>query len=198
MKDNHLTPESFSEAKIERERLKGHLSKVLWLTGLSGSGKSTIAKKLELELLKNNYHTICLDGDNVRSGLNIGLGFSNHDRKENLRRVGEVCKLMLDSGLIVIATFIAPSALHRELIKKIIGQDKFIEIFVNTSLEECEKRDVKGLYAKARSGVIPNFTGISAPYDVPKSPDIEIKTSELSVDSAVNKIYNYIKPQLEL
>lgn len=166
---------------------------MIWFTGLSGSGKTTIARNLEIFLIENNYHTMHLDGDNLRKGLNIGLGFSNRDREENLRRAAEVAKLMLDSGLVVIASFISPLCSQRDLIKSIIGVNNFIEIYVNTPVEECERRDVKGLYKKAREGKIADFTGVSAEYEVPKNPDITISTSEVYVEAIVNTIYTQIK-----
>ena len=146
------------------------------MTGLSGSGKTTLAKYLERKLIDNGYFSKLLDGDNVRTGLNAGLGFGEKDREENIRRISEVAKLFLDGGIICINSFVSPTNEVRNQAKSIIGEDDFVEVFINTPLEECEKRDVKGLYAKARAGEIPNFTGISAPFEAPSSPDIEIET----------------------
>jgi adenylylsulfate kinase len=171
---------------------------VIWLTGLSGSGKSTIANSLEKALFENGIQTYSLDGDSVRGGLNKGLSFSKEDRQENLRRIAEVTKLFMDAGIVVVASFISPLKEDRDLIKSIVGKENFIEVFVNTSLEECERRDVKGLYKKARKGEIENFTGISAPYENPKNPDLEIKTEEMTIENAVNSINIYLKKKLEI
>lgn len=160
-----------------REQLHGHKSVVLWLTGLSGAGKSTIASKLEEYLFRKNISTYLLDGDNVRYGLCQDLSFSELDRQENMRRVGEVIKLMIDAGLLVIAAFISPLIVNRQLIKKIVGMSSFLEIYVDTPLKVCEKRDPKGLYHKAKLGLISNFTGINAIYEKPLSPDIYINGS---------------------
>ena len=170
---------------------------LLWFTGLSGSGKSTLSNAVEWFLFENGFTTYTLDGDNTRMGLNSDLGFSNEDRKENIRRIGEVTKLMLDAGLIVCASFVSPFKEDREKIKEIVGAKNMFEIHVSTPLEECEKRDVKGLYLKARLGKIPNFTGISSPYEVPEQPDIKIDTTKISIDEAVKRIYSYIESKLK-
>ena len=162
------------------------------MTGLSGSGKSTIANRLEEKLFKLNLHTFILDGDNVRKGLNHDLGFSDVDRVENIRRVGHVARLLLDAGLIVIVAFISPFQAERDLVRQIINTKQFIEVFIDTPLSVAEERDVKGLYAKARSGQIKNFTGIDSPYEIPKNPDLHIKTIDHSVDEAVDKIIRKI------
>lgn len=182
--------QAFSIMQQDRERLKGHKGKVLWFTGLSGSGKSTIANALEIQLHQQNFHTYLLDGDNVRQGLNKDLGFSVEDRVENIRRVAEVAKLMMDAGLLVITTFISPFEHERAMAKELIGADNFVEIFINTPLDVCESRDTKGLYQNARAGKISNMSGISSPYEVPKQPDIEIQGAGMSVEEAVNKILN--------
>ena len=161
------------------------------------SGKSTLSNALEKLLFEKGFATYALDGDNTRLGLNSNLGFSSEDRKENIRRVAEVSKLMLDAGLIVCASFVSPFKVDRDRIKEITGKENIIEIFVSTPLEECEKRDVKGLYKKARLGEIPNFTGISSPYEVPENPDIKIDTTNLSISEAVNKIYAQIESKLK-
>ncbi|MGV8878251.1 MAG: adenylyl-sulfate kinase [Sphingobacteriaceae bacterium] len=176
----------------QRKKAMMQIPHLIWLTGLSGSGKTTLALNLEHYLFDRGFKVFILDGDNVRSGLCKGLGFSEDDRKENLRRVGEVAKLMLDAGLIVISAFISPSEGDRMAIKEMVGEQRFIEVYVNCSLEICEDRDVKGLYAKARQGIIPHFTGISAPYDPPASPAIELMTAEETVEESVCKIVDFI------
>ncbi|HET8887184.1 MAG TPA: adenylyl-sulfate kinase [Salinimicrobium sp.] len=193
---NNIIPQEYDITAEMRQKLKGHEAFVLWFTGLSGSGKSTLANLAEKNLFLQNIHTYTLDGDNIRGGLNNNLGFSEEDRSENQRRIAEVCKLFVDAGIVVIAAFIAPLEKDREMMRKIIGEDRFIEIFVDTSLEECERRDVKGLYKKARAGEIKNFTGINAPYESPKNPDITIKTEELSINEAVIKIMDFINPKI--
>lgn len=177
-----------------RSKQKGQQPLTLWFTGLSGSGKSTLANELEKRLVAHGRHTMLLDGDNVRHGLNKNLGFTESDRVENIRRIAEVAKLMNDAGLIVLASFISPYEADRENAREIIG-DTFIEIYVSTPLEECERRDVKGLYRKARAGEIPNFTGISSPYEPPVNPEMTIDTSECSLEEAVEQIMDYLKYQ---
>lgn len=167
--------------------------KVIWFTGLSGSGKSTIANALEKKLYNLGKHTMLLDGDNIRHGLNKDLSFSPQDRAENIRRVGEVAKLMMESGLIVISSFISPYKSERELVRSLVGADNFIEIFVDVPLETAEERDPKGLYKKARSGEIPNFTGVNAPYEAPETPNIHIHSDKEDVGSSVDKIINYLE-----
>lgn len=170
---------------------------MVWFTGLSGSGKSTLALRLEHYLFYEGYKVFLLDGDNIRNGLNSDLSFSEEDRKENVRRVGEVAKLMLDSGLIVLCAFISPYKEERDLVKKIVGEERYKEVFINCSLEVCEDRDTKGLYAKARQGEVQNFTGISAPYEVPVNPDIEINTDQESVEESLCRLVNFLEPILE-
>ncbi|WP_324719218.1 adenylyl-sulfate kinase [Salinimicrobium sp. HB62] len=184
--DYHIT-------RQDRNRQNKHGSLVIWFTGLSGSGKSTIADKLEQRLFEAGIQTYALDGDNIRSGLNKGLKFTREDRSENNRRIAEVAKLFVDAGMITITAFISPLKEDREQARAIIGDDNFIEVFVNTPLEVCEERDVKGFYKKARAGEIKNFTGISAPYEAPKNPDFEIKTEEESVEDAVGRLFSYLK-----
>ncbi len=166
-------------------------------TGLSGSGKSTIANALEMKLQSLGIHTFILDGDNMRSGINKDLSFSPEDRSENIRRIGEIGKLFVDAGVVVLAAFVAPYEKDRNHIRNIVGVDTFVEVFVNTSLEICEKRDVKGLYKKARKGEIMNMTGISAPYEAPSSPAVTI-TEEHSVEEAVEMVYRTIETKLKL
>ena len=170
---------------------------MIWFTGLSGSGKSTIAIALERELHKRGFLCRILDGDNIRSGINNNLGFSEADRVENIRRIAEVSKLFLDSGIITIAAFISPNNDIREMAADIIGKEDFLEIFVSTPLEECEKRDVKGLYAKARKGEIPNFTGISAPFEVPEHPALALDTSRISLEESVNRLLELVLPKVK-
>ena len=191
---------SFQEYKInmsQRQKANGHNSFLIFFTGLSGSGKSTIANALEHRLYESGIKTYVLDGDNIRHGINKNLSFSPADRSENLRRIGEISKLLIDAGLVVLAAFIAPYEKDREFIKKTVGTDNYVEVFVNTSLEECERRDVKGLYEKARKGEIKNMTGISAPYEKPSNPDIEV-THEFTVEKSVDIIYEKIKNKLRL
>jgi adenylylsulfate kinase len=165
---------------------------VLWFTGLSGSGKSTIANAVELELFKKGRKTYLLDGDNVRHGLNKDLGFSEQDRIENIRRIGEVAKLFVDSGLIVLTAFISPFKSDRQIARSLVKYDEFIEVFIDTPLEVCEQRDPKGLYKKARDGAIKNFTGISSPYEAPEEPQIHIKTDEHSIEECVDIVINHL------
>lgn len=176
----------------QRNKRNKHNSFVLWFTGLSGSGKSTIANQVEQALFDKNLQVYSLDGDNIRSGINKGLGFTKADRLENLRRIAEVAKLFVDAGQITIAAFVSPLISDRAQVKSIIGEADFIEVFVDTSLEECERRDVKGLYKKARAGEIKNFTGIDAPYEAPVNPEIHIKTESLTVEEAVNTIVEHL------
>lgn len=197
MQEN-VIPHHFNITQEQRSSLKKHGAFLLWFTGLSGSGKSTIANALENTLYQKGIHTYTLDGDNVREGLNNNLSFSPEDRTENIRRIAEVANLMVDAGLVVLASFVSPYEQDRENIKKIVGANRYIEIFVNTSIEECERRDVKGLYAKARSGEIDNFTGINAPYEAPKSANIEIDTQNITIEEAVSIILNYIEEKLSL
>jgi adenylylsulfate kinase len=177
-------------SKEEKEKFLGQKSCVVWMTGLSGSGKTTLAKYLERKLLDTGYFSKLLDGDNVRSGLNQGLGFSDADRHENIRRIAEVSKLFMDGGVICIDSFVSPTIEVRKQAREIIGSDYFLEVFINTPLEECEKRDVKGLYAKARKGEIQNFTGISSPFEVPEDPNIEIQTLNKSVEECGEELYS--------
>ena len=184
--------QSMDVTKQSRAEQKSQQPKLLWFTGLSGSGKSSIANILEKKLQAMGRHTITLDGDNVRHGLNRDLGFTKADRVENIRRVGETSKLMVEAGLICIASFISPFASEREMVRNLMGDGEFIEVFVDTPLEVCEKRDVKGLYAKARAGELPNFTGISSPYESPVNPEIRIDTTDLSAEDAADSIIDYL------
>lgn len=176
----------------QKENLLNQKGIVLWLVGLSGSGKSTIAKGLERKLFEKGFYTQLLDGDNLRSGLNNNLNFTDEDRKENLRRTAEVAKLFMNAGVVTIASFITPTAESRNGIKDIIGQNDYAEIFINCPLEVCEERDVKGLYKKARSGEIPFFTGISSPFEPPQQPDLELRTDQKSLIDCVSELEAFI------
>lgn len=180
-------------SKEERIAIKGHSPCVLWFTGLSGAGKSTIAGAVESYLNQNGVHTYLLDGDNVRHGLNKDLGFSEADREENIRRIGEVAKLFLDAGVIVLTSFISPFRRDRDNVRNIVNDDEFVEVFVDTPLDVCEKRDPKGLYKRARAGEIKEFTGVDSPYEEPLAPEIHLETEDLSVDKAVEKVIVYLK-----
>jgi len=187
----------FRVTKELREANQGHKAFLLWFTGLSGSGKSTLANLVELALHEQNRMTYVLDGDNIRQGINKDLSFAPEDRTENIRRIAEISNLMLDAGVITLAAFVSPYIKDREEVQQIVGTDNFIEIFVNTSLEECERRDVKGLYKKARSGEIKNMTGISAPYEAPINPDLEVITDGHSIEESVEIIINFINKKLK-
>jgi adenylylsulfate kinase len=189
--DSRITPEQRKQAMKQHPCL-------VWLTGLSGSGKTTLALRMEHHFFSKGFKVFILDGDNIRNGLCNDLGFTDEDRKENLRRVGEVAKLMLDAGLVVICAFISPCSEDRMAIKKMVGEHRFLEVYIKCSLEVCEERDVKGLYAKARKGIIPFFTGISAPYDAPEYPDIVIVTQDETVDESVNKMIDLVEPIITL
>ncbi len=197
MKEN-IIPHSYQISIQDRRQANKHNSFLMWFTGLSGSGKSTIANVVEQELHKKGIKTYILDGDNIRKGINNDLSFSPEDRTENIRGIPEPANLMVDAGLVVLAAFVSPYKKDRENIKSIVKDVNFVEIYVNTSLEECEKRDVKGLYKKARAGEIKNMTGISAPYEAPEDPDVEINTEQVSVEQAVKQIIEYITPKLKL
>lgn len=185
-------------SRDDKEQLLNQRGMMLWFTGLSGSGKSTVAIALERELHSRGLLCRILDGDNIRSGINNNLGFSAEDRVENIRRIAEVGRLFVDTGIITIAAFISPNNQLREMAAEIIGKDNFVEVFVSTPLEECEKRDVKGLYAKARCGEIKNFTGISAPFEAPEHPDITLDTSKLPVEESVKILLDYVLPKAVL
>lgn len=187
----------YSISKKKRHQLNKHKSLILWFTGLSGSGKSTVAGKVEEKLYEMGFRTYILDGDNIRAGLNIDLGFDEKSRVENIRRIGEVSKLFVDAGIIVLTAFISPYISDRKTVRGLVGENEFVEIFVNCPLEECEKRDVKGLYKKVRNGEIKNFTGIDSPFEAPQNPDIEIRTNELSVEESVKRILNCLLPKIK-
>ena len=194
---NHIHP-IFEKtlSTLDKEALLNQKGLVIWMIGLSGSGKSTLATALENRLHEEGYFTVILDGDNLRVGINNNLGFSKEDRRENIRRATETAKLFANNGIITICSFISPTSEIRDMAKEIIGP-KYLEVFVNCPLEECEKRDVKGLYAKARRGEIPDFTGISSPFDAPKNPDIEVKTNELSLEDSLEHLFKNILPKIK-
>tara|TARA_B100000927_G_C16469378_1_gene470935 strand:+ start:1716 stop:2318 length:603 start_codon:yes stop_codon:yes gene_type:complete len=183
--------------KSDKEKLLKQKALTIWMTGLSGSGKSTIAKGIERILHNEGYLTQTLDGDNIRSGINNNLTFSLKDRKENIRRISEISKLFVNCGIITINCFVSPTIEMRDTAKKIIGEKNFLEVYINASLEECIKRDTKGLYSKAKNGQIKNFTGIDSTYEAPLKPDIEINTNKLTIDDSLMKIINYIKPKIK-
>ena len=184
-------------SKEKKEKLLNQKGKVFWLTGLSGSGKTTIALQLEKELYKLGFLVQILDGDNIRAGINNNLSFSEADRAENIRRISEVSKLLLNCGVITINCFVSPTKKMRQNAKKIIGKENYYEIFINADLETCEKRDVKGLYKKARSGEIKNFTGIDAEYEKPNNPNLEVDTTQLSIDQSIEIILKNILSQIK-
>lgn len=181
MSNGNIIPHNHTVKQLDRIVKNGYKPKVIWFTGLSGSGKSTLSDVFEKYLFDEGYNTYILDGDNIRSGLNKDLDFSGASRTENIRRLGELCRLFLDSGVIILTAFISPFTKDRQTVRELVGEENFIEVFVDCPLEVCEARDVKGLYAKARRGEIPNFTGISSPFEEPQSPDVTVKTAELSI-----------------
>jgi adenylylsulfate kinase len=189
---DNVFQQDYKLSKKERQRLHKHPSFLIWFTGLSGSGKSTLANLVEVELHKLGLSTYTLDGDNIRRGINKNLKFTPEDRTENIRRIAEISHLMLDAGIITLGAFISPYLKDRENIKKTVGASNFVEIYINTSLEECERRDVKGLYKKARAGEIQNMTGISAPYEAPTQPDLEIVTDNEAIEMSLKKIMRFL------
>ena len=187
------------DSKVSYEQRKKRLQqepKLIWFTGLSGSGKSTLAIGLEQYLFESGFKVYLLDGDNIRKGINKDLGFSSADRTENIRRIGEVSKLMLDAGLIIISAFISPFRDDRGMVKEIVGEERFTEVFVDCPLEVCEKRDTKGLYKKARQGFIRDFTGIGSPYEIPEHPNLVIHTHKERIDESLSKLINYVEAKL--
>lgn len=184
----HIVKQDYRITKADRIKSLGQKPAIIWLTGLSGSGKSTISDRLEVVLQENGYKTYLLDGDNIRHGLNKDIDFSEQGRKENIRRIGEVAKLFTDAGIIVITAFISPFREDRSFVRSLVEDGEFIEVYVNCPLEVCESRDVKGLYAKARKGEIPFFTGITSPFEEPEKAEVEVKSDIMDVESCVNKI----------
>lgn len=197
MSSNNIHPTFDRILKREdKEQFLKQKSKVIWMTGLSGSGKTTIAIALEQMLKNKGFLTQVLDGDNVRTGINNNLGFSLEDRVENIRRIAEISKLFVNCGIITINCFVSPTIAIRNQAKEIIGEDDFVEVFVNTPIEICEQRDVKGLYKKARAGEIKNFTGIDSPFEAPENPSVNVKTAELSIEDAARQILEVILPKI--
>lgn len=196
MSSNHIYPIKTKVSKAQREELCNQRATLLWFTGLSGSGKSTLAVQLEAQLFARGFKTYLLDGDNIRSGLNRDLSFTDEGRVENIRRIGEVSKLLLDAGVVVLSAFISPFRADREQVKQIVGSDNFIEIFVDAPLEVCEQRDVKGLYRKARAGEVKNFTGIDSPYEAPDKPDVHIPTHEMEIEQSIEVLLNRVLPRI--
>jgi len=190
---NNIVWHNHHVSREQRASLKKQKPCILWFTGLSGSGKSTVANAVENQLVSLQKHTYLLDGDNIRMGLNRDLSFSEKDRIENIRRIGEVSKLFVDAGIMVITAFISPFQQDRDSIRELVEDGEFIEVFIDTPLEICESRDPKGLYKKARAGEIPNFTGISSPYEVPANPEIHIKTDDMTLEECVLKVVSYLK-----
>ena len=193
----HTIKQNFKTTKSQRELLHGHKAYLLWFTGLSGSGKSSLANLVEIELHKKGVSTYILDGDNIRQGINKDLGFSPQDRSENIRRIAEISNLMLDAGVVTLAAFVSPYIKDRDAVKQIVGPDNVIEIYVNTSLAECERRDVKGLYKKARAGEIKNMTGVFAPYQPPTHPDIEVVTDGQTIQHSVAAIMQFLNTKFK-
>jgi len=192
MSSKNIVKHDHSVSKKGHAKIKDQKPCVLWFTGLSGSGKSTIANALESRLWKLGKHTYLLDGDNIRMGLNSDLGFTDDSRIENIRRIGEVSKLFVDAGIIVLTAFISPFQKDRDIVRKLMEEDEFIEVFIDVPLEVCEERDPKGLYRKAQNGGISNFTGISSPYEVPVKPDIHITNDNISIEDATEQIIEYL------
>lgn len=193
MKNPNIIYHNATVTRERRNQINGHKSVVIWFTGLSGSGKSTLAHSVEEELHNLDYRTFVLDGDNVRHGLSSNLSFSDDDRKENIRRVGEAAKLMMEAGIIVMAAFISPFKKDRNTVRQLLPQGDFIEIYCKASLEICESRDVKGLYKRARAGEIKNYTGIDSPYEVPDNPELVVNTECESLEESITKVINFLK-----
>lgn len=194
----NIIPHQHTVSKADRMHQKQHRSAILWFVGLSGSGKSTLANMLEAALHERGIHTYLLDGDNIRAGLNKGLTFSAEDRQENIRRIGEVAKLFVDAGTVVLTAFISPFKSDRKRVRDLVGEGEFIEVFVDCPLEVCEQRDVKGLYAKARRGEISHFTGISSPFEAPEAPEVRIPSAELNHQEALAQLLEAVLPRLAL
>lgn len=195
MAEQKATNVTLHEHRVTKEarcKLNGHQGAILWFTGMSGCGKSTVANAVDYLLHQKGIHTFVLDGDNIRLGLNKNLGFSPEDRTENIRRIGEVAKLYTDAGILVLNAFISPYASDRDTIRALVGQGEFIEVFVDASLETCEKRDPKGLYKKARAGEIKGFTGIDAPYEAPKAPEITLDSDSKSIDVLAQEVVDFL------
>lgn len=195
---NHIYPIKTKVSKEQREQLMNQHAVLIWFTGLSGSGKSTLAVQLEAQLSDLGFKTYLLDGDNIRAGLNKDLTFTDEGRVENIRRIGEVSKLLLDAGVVVLSAFISPFQADRHQVREIVGEKNYVEVFVDAPLEVCEQRDVKGLYKKARAGEVKNFTGIDSPYEAPANADLVIPTGELSVEESIAKLMNFVLPKIQI
>lgn len=193
----NITAQAYKTGKAERIRQNGHKPCVVWFTGLSGSGKSTLANAVEQLLVAEGIHTYVLDGDNIRHGLNSNLDFSEAGRHENIRRIGEVSKLFVDAGIVVLTAFISPFKSDRALVRSLVEEQEFVEVFVDCPIEVCEQRDVKGLYKKARAGEIKDFTGISSPFEIPEHPDITIQTAECNINEAATLIATHVLKQIK-
>jgi adenylylsulfate kinase len=192
LKSKNITWQESQVGRSDREAIIGQRGVTIWLTGLSGSGKSTVAIAAERELINRGRHAFVLDGDNIRHGLNNNLGFSPEDRTENIRRIGEVSKLFTETGVLVFTSFISPYRSDRDAVRALMGAGDFVEVYVDASLETCEQRDVKGLYKKARAGEIPEFTGISAPYEAPNSPELVLDTNRQTVEESVAELVEFL------
>lgn len=197
MNKKNIVFQDYKIQPVDRAKMKNQKPTLIWFTGLSGSGKSTLANLLDKALYEKGFHTFTLDGDNIRSGLNKNLTFSAEDRTENIRRISEVANLILDAGIICIGAFISPYEKDRNNIKKVVGEKRYFEVFVDTPIEVCEERDIKGLYAKARAGEIKNFTGIDAPYEKPTNPAFRIDTSDITLEKALELLTSKIEPLLK-
>ncbi|NQX76891.1 adenylyl-sulfate kinase [Gilvibacter sp.] len=197
MQEN-VIPHQFGINKENRESLNGHRGFLIWFTGLSGSGKSTVANAVEEALHKQGVHTYTLDGDNIRKGINSDLTFAPEDRSENIRRIAEIANLFVDAGTVVLAAFVSPYKKDREMVKSVVKDYNFVEVFVDTPIEECERRDVKGLYAKARQGLIKDFTGVNAPYEAPENPDLRIDTTLTDINESAALVLQAVASKLEL
>ena len=195
---NYIYPIKTKVSQQQRAQLMNQRPMLIWFTGLSGSGKSTLAVQLEAQLYDLGFKTYLLDGDNIRAGLNKDLSFTDEGRVENIRRIGEVAKLLLDAGIVVLSAFISPFEADRRQVKEIVGAGNYVEIFVDAPLDVCEQRDVKGLYKKARAGEVKNFTGIDSPYESPTDPDVIISTGELTVDESIARLMEYVLPKVKL
>lgn len=195
---NYIYPIKTKVSTEARARLLQQRAKLIWFTGLSGSGKSTLAVQLEAALHDRGFKTYLLDGDNIRSGLNQDLTFTDEGRVENIRRIGEVSKLFLDAGVVLLSAFISPFEADRQQVRQIVGADNYFEVFVDAPLEVCEQRDVKGLYKKARAGEVKNFTGITSPYERPQKPDVVIETDKMTIEASIEALMDAILPQIEL
>ena len=194
---DYIYPIQTKVSKVQRESLLGQRAKLIWFTGLSGSGKSTLAVQLEAQLHAKGFKTYLLDGDNIRTGLNSDLEFTEEGRIENIRRIGEVSKLLLDAGVVVLSAFISPFKADRDKVKNLVGAENYVEVFVDAPMEICEQRDVKGLYKKARAGEVKNFTGVHARYETPENPDVRIPTDSLSVEESVERILEVVIPKVK-